>query len=394
MNVPLGGFMGVRLHHATSPLPRRGRGVLVVEADPEALEVITLELKPLDVDVTVARTGTEAISLLRHGAPAEVLITDMQMPGMDGVELIQRLRSEASFATLYMVMLTANETVDNCTALGRGADDYLAKPYAPQELRAVVRAGLRARAHHRTMVRRERRRAIEWLANVVSHELNNPLAAALCGADGILGLCKDVGDGAFTAHDRDELRAMAEEMRQVLLRMKEVSRRLTRDVITLPSGHHECVNLDSWLRELEALAAPLVGGALVVRADKRSASQACINRALLLGTTRLVLGAAGPRCTGDVEILVHFDAYRVAVVLELEGAPQTDPEIILEPRLTEGGDGPPTFDTGLSGVEAAFARHGGQIFARPLEGRWRFGLTLPIEVGDVAMGLASLRDVS
>src|SRR5262249_38318963 len=132
-----------------------------------------------------------------------------------------RIRTDPALAAVYVILLTAGVGDDPGVYLGRGADDYLAKPYQPPALRAAVRVGLRTQAHRRILARRERRRAIEWLATVVAHELNNPLAAALSSVE-VMSQLLD----APTPEALAELRQLLGETRGVLGRIALASKRL------------------------------------------------------------------------------------------------------------------------------------------------------------------------
>ncbi len=89
------------------------------------------------------RTGVEALQQVRARLPDLVLL-DLMLPGMDGLDVCRRLRQEPSTATLPIVMLTAKgEEVDRVLGLELGADDYIVKPFSPKEVVARVRAVLR-----------------------------------------------------------------------------------------------------------------------------------------------------------------------------------------------------------------------------------------------------------
>lgn len=354
---------------------RRGRGVLVVEHQAQCRELLTAELLPLEVDVYTASSAREALAFLKEGSPVEVLITDHQMPGMSGSELIQRVRAEAVLATTYIIMLTGDEALDSATALGQGADEYIQKPHSPLALRASVRAGLRAQAHRRVLARRERRRAVEWLSAVVAHELNNPLSAAMAGMEVVSQI---LGGHGLSSKDHQELQEITLATRALLDRIRTTAHRLTRGDCTGANSVVEEVQADALLEHILATVEQTVGVSVHGRCGSRAHERVVVDRGLLQSTVARVVGAGRRHCSGEVQLTLHMEDYRVAVIVEIGGAPDLDPEIILEPRLTDGTDGPARFDPALSAVEASFARGGGQIFARPSGSQWRFGLTLPV----------------
>ena len=95
-------------------------------------------------EVTAAHSGTEAWEVLQAEDAPRVALLDWMMPGIDGLEICRRVRARSSQPYVYIMLLTANDKVGNLVeGLESGADDYLTKPFHPQELRARLRVGLR-----------------------------------------------------------------------------------------------------------------------------------------------------------------------------------------------------------------------------------------------------------
>ena len=118
---------------------------MVVNDDPRILEALRRALTLKGFAVSTAEGGEPALSLLGLGAP-DVLVLDVTMPDVDGIEVCRRLR-EAGDRT-PVLMLTARDAVaDRVVGLEAGADDYLVKPFALEELIARLRALLRRTAH-------------------------------------------------------------------------------------------------------------------------------------------------------------------------------------------------------------------------------------------------------
>jgi two-component system response regulator MprA len=116
--------------------------ILVVDDDPEIVSLVRRGLAYEGYTVDTAGDGTEALTKARDREP-DLVILDIMMPGMDGIEVAKRLRQGGNVPIL---MLTAKGTVtDKVTGLESGADDYLVKPFAFDELLARVRALLRRR---------------------------------------------------------------------------------------------------------------------------------------------------------------------------------------------------------------------------------------------------------
>jgi len=124
-------------------MPNRRTAALLVEDDARLGAMVAEYLGRHDLDVTVVGDGERGLAALRRGR-FDVVLLDVMLPGIDGLEVCRRIRAEPSLATLPVLMLTARgEDVDKIVGLELGADDYLAKPFNPRELLARIRAVLR-----------------------------------------------------------------------------------------------------------------------------------------------------------------------------------------------------------------------------------------------------------
>ncbi len=114
--------------------------ILVVDDEPSILKLVTAYLEPEGYEVHTASDGNAGLKAARAFKP-ELIILDVMLPGMDGIELLTRLRRESE---AYVIMLTARtEETDKIVGLSVGADDYVTKPFSPRELVARVKAALR-----------------------------------------------------------------------------------------------------------------------------------------------------------------------------------------------------------------------------------------------------------
>ena len=117
--------------------------ILIVEDDPHTVEVVRIYLHHDGHQVISAADGLEGLRLAREANP-DLVVLDLMLPGMDGIEVCRLLREESE---VPIVMLTARvEEEDRLAGLDLGADDYVTKPFSPRELAARIRAVLRRSA--------------------------------------------------------------------------------------------------------------------------------------------------------------------------------------------------------------------------------------------------------
>jgi len=121
-------------------MPQR---VLVVEDEPDIAEVVRYNLAREGFQVDVHARGDSALEAVRRRAP-DLIVLDLMLPGVDGLELTRALKREAATARIPLVMLTAkSEELDRVVGLELGADDYVTKPFSPRELTLRIKAVLR-----------------------------------------------------------------------------------------------------------------------------------------------------------------------------------------------------------------------------------------------------------
>ena len=130
--------------------------VLIIEDDPDTVRLVSLYLARDGHKVLTASDGLEGLKLAREARP-DLIVLDLMLPGMDGMEVCRTLREESM---VPIVMLTARvEEKDRLDGLNLGADDYVSKPFSPRELAARVRA----------VMRRTAREALERGPEEISH---------------------------------------------------------------------------------------------------------------------------------------------------------------------------------------------------------------------------------
>jgi two-component system, OmpR family, alkaline phosphatase synthesis response regulator PhoP len=114
--------------------------ILVVDDEPSVTNLVSAYLRNEGYEVFTAADGHAGLKAARTFKP-DLIILDLMLPGIDGIELLSRLRRESE---VYVIMLTARtEETDKIVGLSVGADDYVTKPFSPRELVARVKAALR-----------------------------------------------------------------------------------------------------------------------------------------------------------------------------------------------------------------------------------------------------------
>jgi len=114
--------------------------ILVVDDEQSILNLVSAYLRPEGYEVYTATDGPSGLNAARAYHP-DLIVLDIMLPGMDGIELLTRLRRESD---VYVIMLTAKtEETDKIVGLSVGADDYVTKPFSPRELVARIKAALR-----------------------------------------------------------------------------------------------------------------------------------------------------------------------------------------------------------------------------------------------------------
>ena len=112
--------------------------ILVADDSMTILAMVSSRLERAGYDVVTAARGDEALRLVEEDRPRLVLL-DVEMPGLDGVEVARRIRADEALAGTFIVLLTSlSEASEVATGMAAGADAYLTKPFSPQDLQTQV----------------------------------------------------------------------------------------------------------------------------------------------------------------------------------------------------------------------------------------------------------------
>jgi DNA-binding response OmpR family regulator len=118
--------------------------VVIADDDRVTAEILARTLRRWEFEPTVTTNGLEAWNTLREASGPTLAILDWMMPELDGPEVCRRVRRDLPYANMYLILVTARESRGDVVAgLDAGADDYVIKPFDPEELRARVAVGVR-----------------------------------------------------------------------------------------------------------------------------------------------------------------------------------------------------------------------------------------------------------
>jgi len=141
--------------------------ILVVDDEPDAVELVEFNLKNAGFEVITAGDGAEAIKKARTALP-DLVVLDLMIPEVDGLEVCKLLRRDAATSGIPILMLTAKAAeIDRVLGLELGADDYVTKPFSPRELMLRVKGLLRRR--EATEVKAERMQVGDLVLDVPTH---------------------------------------------------------------------------------------------------------------------------------------------------------------------------------------------------------------------------------
>ena len=184
--------------------------ILVIDDEKDLIELVRYNLQKEGFDVIGAPDGKAGLEIAREHRP-DLILLDLMMPGMDGLEACRRLREDGRTAGIPVILLTAKATeADRVVGLEMGADDYVTKPFSPRELVARVKVRLRrvaAEGEDREVLRRgdlvvdAGRHEVSWKGKpVVLTAAEFRILRFLAKAPGRVYSRSDILDGAF---DRD-----------------------------------------------------------------------------------------------------------------------------------------------------------------------------------------------
>ena len=346
--------------------------ILLAEDDP-ALARSIAQLLADDYTVVVALDGAAALELAVRYQP-HLLVTAVEMPKMNGVELTRRFRDLAGNGLAPVVMLSALADIkDRLTGLDAGAVDYVVKPFDPRDLKARVRAQLEMRTLALRVQRAEKLAALGTLSAGLAHELRNP-------ANGIVNAIAPLRE--LLPAEVTSPASGTGQLLEVLGACAEQISSLSKQLLGFRRGGEldlRDASLGDVVGRALALVAPTVKGIEVRDRVAAGARIKCAMPLLVQVVTNLIENAAHAAGKGGwIELSSHVGGGRVVIEVADSGpgVPHELRERIFEPFFTTKAPGSGT-GLGLPVARDIVTRHRGVLEVRERAGRCVFAIDLP-----------------
>ncbi|MEE8483830.1 MAG: response regulator [Nitrospinota bacterium] len=154
--------------------------IMIVDDDPNVSLLLEVTLKKdHHFDLVVCTSGEEALEMMKSEKPNLVLL-DIMMPGIDGFEVCRRIKSSPETKFVSVIFLSSRrEVTEKVKGMNIGADDYIVKPFDPDELLSRIKAQLRIRKLEKELIDKKKLETVLAMAVTLKHEINNPLTGIL-----------------------------------------------------------------------------------------------------------------------------------------------------------------------------------------------------------------------
>jgi len=157
--------------------------IMIVDDDPNIGLLLELTLKKEGYQASKFISGQDALNALEKEKP-DLMLLDVMMPGLDGFEVCRQMKASDKTKYISIIIISAKrELKDKIKGMGIGADDYVVKPFNPDELLTRIQVQLRMRKLEIELVEAKKLETALAMAVTLQHEINNPLAGVLGNAD-------------------------------------------------------------------------------------------------------------------------------------------------------------------------------------------------------------------
>ena len=212
--------------------------ILIAEDNMTTRRILETILVKWNYDVISVCDGNEAWEKLHEKDPPKLVILDWMMPGINGVEICRRFRQEDPVKPMYIILLTArDEKNDIVEGLGAGADDYIAKPFDKEELRARIDVGRRVVELQAALLEKEKLQVIFEMTGAICHELSQPMQA-ISGNSELMLMNIQKDDPLY--RNVKTIKDQVDRMGDITRKLKRVTRYKTKDYI-----NSKIIDLDS-----------------------------------------------------------------------------------------------------------------------------------------------------
>src|SRR5512137_792350 len=316
---------------------------VVVEDHPHIVQLVHMSLRR-QFKVLTAADGLKGLELVLRERPS-LVVTDLMMPGIDGLALTRRLREEPSTRHIPVIMLTARgELDDRVKGLETGVNAYLTKPFSPKELLTAARELVKAKEQTADLVLTQRMESLEMVAAGLAHEINNPLnylknalGRVRLDAEKVLGLCGAARERPLDDAGQAQVDRLAARI-QELLGVADSGVKRIGSTVELMSRYgragykREMVPYDAWAaaRTVVGIVLPATGRHVKVDLDlEGDGSVECVPEEFGQVLSNLVQNAieAVPEETGRVQVRGRVEDGELVVSVKDNG-PGIPPEVL------------------------------------------------------------------
>jgi signal transduction histidine kinase len=363
--------------------------ILVIDDEADFRQVLIRCLSKQGYKVMAAADGTTGVGLAAETLP-DLIVCDLNMPGMDGYAVLAALRRDPKLADIPLIFLTGQSQPSQVRqGMNLGADDYLTKPVTLEDLLAAVKVRLSRRQTQRQRQEKQMERAMQLFGGIV-HDLRDPLFVVL-GYTGMLrgGAGQALGGG-------ENSRQILDRMQQAVLRMQAI----VSETLFLARSRMQKLPFDPGPLDLREFCEQLVAE----HEESRRLQFRCAGQRFPVTADALRLRQALDNLLSnalkysDGPVVVSLSAGSGAYVIEVRdrgiGIPAVEQEGIFEPffRASNTG-GRPGHGLGLSVVKSCVEQHGGSVrFASDCRKGTTFFVELPQSPPAMTKGPARVLD--
>lgn len=216
--------------------------ILIAEDNSTSRRILESILVKWSYKVISARNGNEAWEKLQEKDAPRLIILDWMMPGKNGVELCRELRARGNAEPMYIILLTArDDKKDIVEGLSAGADDYIAKPFNTEELRARIEVGRRMVELQNALIEREKLQVIFEMTGTICHELSQPMQAISGNSELIL---MNIQENDPLYRRIKTIKEQVDRMGNITRKLKQVTRYKTKNYINSKIVDIECASYD------------------------------------------------------------------------------------------------------------------------------------------------------